>query len=132
MTDQANPGGPEKDPDPTHLRPVDGSDATASDTPGDVPAEPGTSTNTDGLGRKVMSPETENFMKWYRQNQGEGIKMQLEQPRVHKSVHNVHTRLAGQPATFPLPYARETRKGTKILQDMSPEVMSSAQLRPHE
>ena len=38
-----------------------------------------------------MSPETENFMKWCRQNQYEGIKMQVERPPVHKHVHNVHT-----------------------------------------
>ncbi|BCW44966.1 hypothetical protein StoSoilB5_21500 [Arthrobacter sp. StoSoilB5] len=51
-------------PDPTHLRSVDGSDATAADTPKDVPAEPGTSNDTDDPGRKVMSPATENCMKW--------------------------------------------------------------------
>jgi hypothetical protein len=30
------------------------------------------------------------------QRQDEGIKMQAEKPPVHKSVHNVHTPLAGQ------------------------------------
>jgi hypothetical protein len=55
----------------------------------------GTSYETDGLGREVMSevmsPETEKFMKWCRQNQEEGIKMRGEKPPVHKGVHNVHT-----------------------------------------
>lgn len=48
---------------PHTLHSVDGSDATASDTPETFPLNPGTSTDTDGLGRKVMSPETENCMK---------------------------------------------------------------------
>ena len=51
-----------------------------------------------------MSPETENFMKWYRQNQEEGITMQAEEPPVDR-VWTMSTPLAGQPATFPLPYA---------------------------
>jgi hypothetical protein len=38
-----------------------------------------------------MSPETENFMKWCRQNQEEGIKMQVQKSPVHEGVHNVHT-----------------------------------------
>lgn len=100
-----------KSPDPTHPHSVDGSDATASATLEKPPADPGESTDSDDLGRKVMSPETENSMRWYRQNQQEGIKMQVEKQRVHKGVHNVHTPLAGQAATSPLPYARETRKG---------------------
>jgi hypothetical protein len=44
----------------------------------------GTSLETDGLSRKVMSPETGNFMKWCRQNQEEGIKIRVEQPPVDK------------------------------------------------
>jgi hypothetical protein len=46
----------------------------ATGTPADVPAEPGTSNDTDGPGRKVMSPETENCMKWLRQNHEQGTK----------------------------------------------------------
>ncbi len=63
MTDQPNQNCPEENPDPTHLHSVDGSDATDANTTKDVPAEPGTSNDTDDLSRKVMSPETENCMK---------------------------------------------------------------------
>ncbi|MDQ0239554.1 hypothetical protein J2S94_001634 [Arthrobacter bambusae] len=52
-----------KSPDPTHPDSVDGPDATAADRPKDVPAEPGTSNDTDDLSHKVMSSETENCMK---------------------------------------------------------------------
>jgi hypothetical protein len=51
----------------------------------------GTSYETDGLGREVMSPETEKFMKWCRQNQEEGIKMRVEKAARGQGVHNVHT-----------------------------------------
>ena len=40
----------------------------------------GTPYETDGLGREVMPPETENFMKWCRQKLEEGIKMRVEKP----------------------------------------------------
>jgi hypothetical protein len=41
-----------------------------------------------------MSPETKNLVKWRRQNQEEGINMQVEKPPVRKGVHNVHTPFA--------------------------------------
>jgi hypothetical protein len=65
MTDQPNQDRRrKKSPDhPTQLHSVDGSEATATDTPKDVPADPGTSNDTDDLSRKVMSPKTENCMK---------------------------------------------------------------------
>ena len=52
-----------KSPDPTHLHAVDGVHA-GHRYPKGVPAEPGTSYETDGLGRKVMSPATETCIKW--------------------------------------------------------------------
>jgi hypothetical protein len=49
MTDQPSQDSPEESPDPTHLHPDDGSDAAATNIPNDVPAEPETSYDTDGL-----------------------------------------------------------------------------------
>jgi hypothetical protein len=89
MSDQPNQNCPEESPDPTHLRPVDGSDPSHRYPPETFPLT-GTSYETDGLGRKVMSPETESCMKWWWQNQEEGIKMRRIAAR-GQGVHNVHT-----------------------------------------
>ena len=65
---QTRTGPPEEDPDPTHLRSVDGSYA-GHRYPKEVPAEAGTSYETDCPGREeVMSPDPEKLMKWCRQN----------------------------------------------------------------
>jgi len=47
--------------------------APAAATPGDVPAEAGTSYETYDPGRKVMPPATETCMKCFGRNHEEGI-----------------------------------------------------------
>ena len=84
MTDQPNHDSPEESPDPTHLHPVNGPDTTASDTPKDVPAEPGTSWETHDPGRKVTSPAAVNSMKWRGRTTGEGIQMRVDKAAVDK------------------------------------------------
>ncbi|MET3176313.1 UNVERIFIED_ORG: hypothetical protein ABIB52_004188 [Arthrobacter sp. UYCu721] len=63
MTDQPNQERPRKKIRILHTWTLSTARTPAIDTPGDVPAELGTSNETDDPDRKVMSPATENFMK---------------------------------------------------------------------
>lgn len=66
--------------------------ATAAATPGDVPAEAGTSYETYDPRRKVMSPATEICMQCFGRNHEEGIKMRVRKAVVDK-VWTLSTRL---------------------------------------
>jgi hypothetical protein len=95
MTDQPNQNSPEESPDPTHLQPAAWSNAGQRYAMRRA-AEPGTACETAGLSRKVTSPATETYMKWCRQNQREGTKMQVEMPPRTKVCTMCTPPLAGQ------------------------------------
>ncbi len=63
LTDQPNQDRPGRRVRIPHTSALSTDRTPATDTAEDVPAEPGTSYDTDDPGRKVMSPETENCMK---------------------------------------------------------------------